>query len=71
MKRVRKTRVMLAEENLSYHAMVNALRSGKCLPPERDCSVDFVWDDASVLALKRAIACDRRRKEHRPLARTG
>jgi hypothetical protein len=51
--------------NVSSDDIANALRRNKLTPPKKDASGDYVWSDADVAALRRALARDGR-KSPRP-----
>ncbi len=52
----------------SYGRIIAAIRGGKLSPPQLNGSGRWAWTDADVAALRKALATDRRRKEHRGAA---
>jgi hypothetical protein len=62
---VKKTPVAALELDITQSHLHYLVRARKVKPPARDSSGDFLWSDADLEAARRALAIDRRRREHR------
>jgi hypothetical protein len=49
----------------AYWQLIGALRGGKLQPPAKDSAGQFVWTEEDLERARKALATDRRRKEHR------
>ena len=52
----RKTPIAAKEVGISYHRLINLIRFGAIMPPEKDSSGDYVWSDSDVEAARKVIA---------------
>jgi hypothetical protein len=50
---------------VNYYSLVGLFRSGKCDPPQKDASGDFVWTEADIERARAALRIDLRRKVDR------
>jgi hypothetical protein len=57
-----KTRQVAKLLGVNYYSLVALFRSGKCDPPEKDASGDFVWTEADIGRAHAALKIDLRRK---------
>lgn len=62
----RKSPIAAVELGISYHQLINLLRSRKITPPQKDTSGDYLWSD-DLTAARLALTLSERRRSVMPM----
>lgn len=62
----RKSPTAAVELGISYHQLINLLRSRKITPPQKDSSGDYLWSDDDLAAARLALTLSERRRSIMP-----